>query len=76
MVSEKEDIEKTSSGTHATADQVELNSLKTPSVDTLRNDEAIRVLAQEHGDDAWSPEEEKRLLRKLDWQLLPLLCFT
>lgn len=76
MVSEKEDIEKSSSATHVTADHVELNSLKTPSVDTRHNDEAVRVLAQEHGDDAWSSEEEKRLLRKLDWKLLPLLCFT
>ncbi|OBT73466.1 hypothetical protein VF21_07296 [Pseudogymnoascus sp. 05NY08] len=72
----KEDIKKTSSGTHTTADQVVINPLKTESADTRYNDEAMIVLAQEHGDDAWSPEEEKRLLRKLDWQLLPILCFT
>jgi hypothetical protein len=49
---------------------------KTPSVDTIHNDEALRVLAAEHGSDEWDPAEEKRLLRKLDWKLLPLLCFT
>jgi hypothetical protein len=72
----KEDIEKTLSATHITADQAVINSLKITSADTVYNDEAMKVLAQEHGDDAWSPEEEKRLLRKLDWQLLPILCFT
>jgi hypothetical protein len=46
------------------------------SVDTVHNDEAMRVFAQDHGEDTWDPAEEKRLLRKLDWRLLPLLCAT
>lgn len=77
MASQIGDTEKPSaSPTKVSADHVELNSLKALSVDILHNDEALRVFAQDHGDDAWSPQEEKRLLRKLDWRLLPLLCFT
>ncbi|EON61054.1 hypothetical protein W97_00265 [Coniosporium apollinis CBS 100218] len=77
MASQIGDTEKPSAfPTKVSADHVELNSLKALSVDILHNDEALRVFAQDHGDDAWSPQEEKRLLRKLDWRLLPLLCFT
>ena len=77
MAAQLEGAEKPSvSSIKLSTDHVEQNSLKAPSVDTLHNDEAMRVFAQDHGDDAWSPLEEKRLLRKLDWRLLPLLCFT
>lgn len=46
-------------------------------LDTLHNDEAIKVLVGGgHGEDAWSPKEEKRLLRKIDGRVLVLLFFT
>lgn len=45
-------------------------------IDTVHNDEALKVLAQEHGEDVWDAAEEKRLLRKLDRKLLPILCLT
>lgn len=54
------------SPTKHSADHVEQISLKGTYVDTIHNDKAMRVFAQAHGDDAWSPEEEKRLVRKLD----------
>ncbi|KIV94043.1 hypothetical protein, variant [Exophiala mesophila] len=45
-------------------------------IDTLHNDEALKVIAEEHGSNEWEPAEEKRILRKIDWSLLPLLCLT
>jgi hypothetical protein len=49
---------------------------KTQTVDTLHNDEAMKVLATYRGDEEWTTAEEKTLTRKLDWKLLPVLCLT
>jgi predicted MFS family arabinose efflux permease len=49
---------------------------KTATIDTLHNDEAVRVLATYAGDETWTPEEEKRVVRKVDRRLLPLLVLT
>ncbi|CAK7209656.1 hypothetical protein SCUCBS95973_000514 [Sporothrix curviconia] len=46
------------------------------TVDTVHKDEAMKVLANYHGDEAWTDEEEKKLRRKVDWRLMPVLCFT
>lgn len=45
-------------------------------VDTKHQDEAMRVLAAYEGDPEWTEEEEKKLRRKLDWKLMPVLCVT
>ncbi|CRK20587.1 hypothetical protein BN1723_000400 [Verticillium longisporum] len=45
-------------------------------VDTVHNDEALKVLADYHGDSEWTEKEEKRLRRKVDWRLMPVLCAT
>lgn len=45
-------------------------------IDTVHDDEAVKVLATYHGDQTWTPEEEKKLRRKIDWKLLPVLCGT
>ncbi|KAJ5951065.1 Major facilitator superfamily domain general substrate transporter [Penicillium vulpinum] len=45
-------------------------------LDTAHGDEAIRVLAAYDGDQTWTPEEEKKLCRKIDLKLLPVLCVT
>jgi hypothetical protein len=45
-------------------------------IDTLHNDEALKVIAEEHGSNEWDSAEEKRLVRKIDRCLLPLLCLT
>ncbi|KIW87270.1 uncharacterized protein Z519_12173 [Cladophialophora bantiana CBS 173.52] len=45
-------------------------------IDTLHNDEALVVLGQYQGDTSWSPQEEKRVLRKIDKRLLPILVVT
>ena len=52
------------------------NCKPTKTIDTFHNDEALKVLAQYDGDQAWDPSEEKRLVRKIDWKLLPLMCGT
>lgn len=45
-------------------------------VDTVHNDEAMKVLATYTGDENWVAEEEKKLVRKIDMKLLPILCTT
>ncbi|KAK5101135.1 hypothetical protein LTS08_004741 [Lithohypha guttulata] len=49
---------------------------KVTTVDTVHNDEATKVLASYTGDEHWTPEEEKLLVRKIDRRLLPLLILT
>jgi hypothetical protein len=42
-------------------------------------DIAAQILAeyaQEGGDKSWTPEEEKKLMRKIDWWLIPIVCFV
>lgn len=46
------------------------------NIDTTHTDEAMKVLAGYTGDESWEPSDEKRLVRKVDWRLLPLLCMT
>lgn len=56
------------------------NSATGPSsaaaVDTVRQDEAMRVLGAYTGEAEWSEGEESKLRRKLDWKLMPVLCAT
>jgi MFS family permease len=52
------------------------NLTKAETLDTLHNDEAIRVLATYQGDQEWSPAEEKKLVKKIDRRLLSILCAT
>ncbi|KAF1813347.1 MFS transporter [Eremomyces bilateralis CBS 781.70] len=51
---------------------------QTITVDTLHNDEAMKVLGNARTTDAvdWDEDEERRLVRKLDWKLMPLLFLT
>ncbi|KAJ5712615.1 hypothetical protein N7493_009083 [Penicillium malachiteum] len=49
---------------------------KVTTLDTIHNDEAIKVLANYTGDETWTEEEEKKLLRRIDWRLMPILCVT
>lgn len=45
-------------------------------VDTVHKDEALRVLQAYEGDETWTDKEEKKLRRKIDWRLMPVLCAT
>ncbi|KAL2129716.1 hypothetical protein VTI74DRAFT_7415 [Chaetomium olivicolor] len=47
-----------------------------PVVDTVHNDEALKVITGYNGDKEWTEEEEKKIRRKIDWKLMPVLCFT
>lgn len=59
----------------AALDQIE-ELHKVTTVETLHNDEAVKVLAKYEGDFTWTPEEEKKLRRKIDRRLLSILVVT
>jgi hypothetical protein len=84
MLNEKSTVERTEqhipidptreSAEDAPATTKELE--KTVTIDTVHNDEAVRVLATYAGDETWTPAEEKLVVRKIDRRLLPLLVLT
>lgn len=39
-------------------------------------DEAWKLVDEYDGDTMWTAMEEKKLLRKIDWRLIPVLCIT
>ena len=47
-----------------------------PTVDAVRADEGLKILATYTGDREWTPEEEKKLVRKIDLRLLTLLTLS
>lgn len=49
---------------------------KSATFDTVHNDEAIKVLANYTGDETWTEDEERKVLRRIDWKLMPILCIT
>lgn len=49
---------------------------KSITVDTVHNDEALKVLATYAGSETWEPSEEKKLVRKIDRRLVSILCVT
>lgn len=61
---------------HVQATDIEQGSDKKDSLDVKHNDEALRVLAAYDGEQTWTEAEEKKLLRKIDWKLMPVLCIT
>lgn len=46
------------------------------TIDTVHNDEGVKILAQYDGDPNWSEKEEKNLRHKIDRRLLSILCTT
>lgn len=46
------------------------------TVDTIHQDEAMKVLANYDGPEEWDEAEEKRVTRKIDKRLLPILMAT
>ena len=55
----------------------EINTMKaSQALDTVHNDEALKVLATYAGDETWIEEEENKLRRRVDWKLMPILCLT
>lgn len=39
-------------------------------------DKGLEVLNAYDGDEQWAEEEENKLRRKIDYKLMPILCFT
>jgi hypothetical protein len=71
MAAEKTIIQQHDGAAHT------LEELKhTQTIDTIHQDEALRVLAQYAGDETWTPEEEKKLVRRVDRKLMSLLIVT
>lgn len=56
--------------------ETETEPKKQFAVDTVHNDEAMKVLANYDGQDTWDKAEEKKVRRKIDARLLPILCLT
>jgi hypothetical protein len=46
------------------------------TIDTLHQDEALTVLARYAGEETWTEEEEKKLVRRIDRKLISLLIVT
>jgi hypothetical protein len=81
MVTEKVDNDKMavhhesgSGGPEAHENKLDENKLEL--VDTVHQDEALKVLARYEGEQTWTESEEKNLRRKIDRKLIPLLCIT
>ncbi|KAJ4400040.1 hypothetical protein N0V91_009015 [Didymella pomorum] len=72
MTSQEKDIAKQQDSSPQTLEELK----HTTTIDTIHNDEALRVLAQYAGDMEWTPEEEKKLVRRLDRKLISLLVIT
>ncbi|KXJ85647.1 MFS transporter [Microdochium bolleyi] len=49
---------------------------KTETVDTVHQDEALKILSGWTGEQTWTPAEEKTIVRRLDRTLLVLLTLT
>lgn len=49
---------------------------RTATIDTLHNDEGVRVLANYTGDTEWDDAEEKKLVKKIDRKLLSIVVTT
>jgi len=59
---------------HANSTAAEIK--RSITIDTLHNDEAVKVLANYTGPETWDQKEEKRLVKRIDRRLLPILCTT
>jgi hypothetical protein len=72
--SEKPEIER-----HERRDSIEetiAEAKKAASIDTVHKDEGMKVLATYDGDLHWTPQEEKTLVRRIDFKLMPILILT
>lgn len=78
---ELQDVEQavtttTEKGEHHTHSAALPDLQKSTTIDTLHNDEAVKVLATYAGDSEWTAAEEKQVVKKIDRRLLPLLVLT
>ncbi len=76
MASEKVDIENVPTNEERRPSTTIEDLKKSTTLDTLHNDEAVKVLATYAGDETWTAAEEKKVVRQIDRRLLPLLILT
>lgn len=57
-------------------DAVEDMVTEAKEIDTVHQDEAMKVIATYDGDLHWTEQEEKALVRKIDFRLMPILIAT
>ena len=70
-MAEKPEIER-----HEAIEETVAEAKKAVEIDTVHQDEAMKVLATYDGDLRWTEAEEKTLLRKIDFRLMPILILT
>jgi hypothetical protein len=76
MVTEKVENDKMAVNHESGSGGPEAHENKLELVDTVHQDEALKVLARYEGEQTWTESEEKNLRRKIDRKLIPLLCIT
>lgn len=69
-------LEKDAVSRQETAPQTLEDLKQTKTIDTIHNDEALKVLARYAGATTWTQEEEKALVHRLDRTLISLLVIT
>lgn len=55
---------------------IQLKLTRVKQFDTVNNDEGLHVIANYTGDSDWDEAEERKILRMIDWKLMPVLCLT
>jgi len=75
-MAEKADIEQVATTEERRPSTTIEDLKKTATLDTLHNDEAVKVLATYAGEESWTPAEEKKVVKQIDRRLLPLLVLT
>lgn len=81
MASEKIDPTKGPADAIASASDTSINATAAAAVKAIKAgktqdiDIAAQIIAQysDEGDQTWTEEEEKRLVRKVDWMLVPIV---
>jgi len=76
MAAEKTDIEHVETHNERRLSDTIADLKKSDTLDTLHNDEAVKVLAGYGGDETWSAAEEKKVIKHIDRRLLPILIIT
>lgn len=76
MAAEKTDIEHVQTHDKRRLSDTIADLKKSDTLDTLHNDEAVKVLAGYGGDETWSAAEEKKVIKHIDRRLLPILIVT
>lgn len=76
MAAEKADIEHLETHEERRLSDTIADLKKSETLDTLHNDEAVKVLAGYGGDETWSAAEEKKVIKHIDRRLLPILIVT